>query len=195
MTGADTADRSGRQIRVGLDVGGTKIDAVAVDPSGHIRGRLRRPTGWGDDAVVESIVMAVTALADESGFPLADVGSVGIGDGTTAALTLDNAFAAGKLVIHKDITGAGATTWGTGPFTFDLSCTLAGHGTVFSRTGLTLTHINLLDRTAEGVECAEDYLFSVQYHPESAPGPQDSTYLFNRFIDLMESHKEGKAHA
>ncbi len=43
MTGADTADRSGRQIRVGLDVGGTKIDAVAVDPSGHIRGRLRRP--------------------------------------------------------------------------------------------------------------------------------------------------------
>ncbi|MGI0520717.1 ROK family protein [Microbacterium maritypicum] len=79
MTGADTADRSGRQIRVGLDVGGTKIDAVAVDPSGHIRGRLRRATGWGDDAVVESIVMAVTALADESGFPLADVGSVGIG--------------------------------------------------------------------------------------------------------------------
>ena len=62
-------------------------------------------------------------------------------------------------------------------------------------TGLTLTHINLLDRTAEGMECAEDHLFSVQYHPESAPGPQDSTYLFNRFIDLMESHKEGKAHA
>ena len=79
MTGAGAADRSGRQIRVGLDVGGTKIDAVAVDPSGDIRGRLRRPTGWGDAAVVESIVTAVAGLADESGFPLAEVGSVGIG--------------------------------------------------------------------------------------------------------------------
>ena len=79
MTAAGAADLTGRRIRVGLDVGGTKIDAVAVDPSGDIRGRLRRSTGWGDDAVVDSIVMAVAALADESGFPLADVGSVGIG--------------------------------------------------------------------------------------------------------------------
>lgn len=56
-------------------------------------------------------------------------------------------------------------------------------------TGLTVTHINLLDRTVEGLECAADRIFSVQYHPESAPGPQDSAYLFDRFIALM---KEGK---
>ncbi|WP_435743311.1 ROK family protein [Microbacterium sp. PMB16] len=79
MTGAESADRTGRPIRVGLDVGGTKIDAVAVSPSGDILGRLRRSAGWGDDAVVESIVMAVTALIDETGLSLADVGSVGIG--------------------------------------------------------------------------------------------------------------------
>ena len=79
MTDAGMADPSGRRLRVGLDVGGTKIDAVAVDASGDIRGRLRRATGWGDDAVVESIASAVTALAEESGFALADVGSVGIG--------------------------------------------------------------------------------------------------------------------
>ena len=79
MTGAESVDRAGRRIRVGLDVGGTKIDAVAVDASGDILGRIRRSTGWGDDAVVESIVMAVTALADETGFPVADIGSVGIG--------------------------------------------------------------------------------------------------------------------
>ncbi|CAH0163141.1 N-acetylmannosamine kinase [Microbacterium oxydans] len=79
MKGADFADLDGRQIRVGLDVGGTKIDAVAVSPSGEILGRLRRPTGWGDDAVVESIVLAVSALAEETGFAVSDIGSVGIG--------------------------------------------------------------------------------------------------------------------
>ena len=53
-------------------------------------------------------------------------------------------------------------------------------------TGLTLTHINILDNTIEGVECVKDRVFSVQYHPESAPGPVDSSYLFDYFIDLME---------
>ena len=59
-------------------------------------------------------------------------------------------------------------------------------------TELELTHMNLLDRTAEGVASPENRLFSVQYHPESAPGPQDSAYLFDRFIDLME---EAQNHA
>ena len=52
-------------------------------------------------------------------------------------------------------------------------------------TGLKVTHINLLDNTIEGVECAKDRIFGVQYHPESAPGPNDSGYLFDRFLDLM----------
>lgn len=53
-------------------------------------------------------------------------------------------------------------------------------------TKLTATHINILDNTIEGVECVEDKVFGVQYHPESAPGPQDSDYLFKCFLDLME---------
>ena len=57
-------------------------------------------------------------------------------------------------------------------------------------TPLTLTHKNLLDNTAEGVESAENKIFSVQYHPESAPGPQDSTYLFDKFISLMSKEAE-----
>ena len=56
-------------------------------------------------------------------------------------------------------------------------------------TPLRLTHVNLLDNTAEGVECPEEMVFSVQYHPESAPGPQDSAYLFDKFIKMMEEHK------
>ena len=60
-------------------------------------------------------------------------------------------------------------------------------------TELTLTHINLLDNTAEGVESKQNKLFSVQYHPESAPGPQDSAYLFDKFIDLMRKEREDNA--
>ncbi|MBQ8297815.1 MAG: glutamine-hydrolyzing carbamoyl-phosphate synthase small subunit [Ruminococcus sp.] len=58
-----------------------------------------------------------------------------------------------------------------------------------SGTELTATHINLLDNTIEGVKCDKDKVFSVQYHPESAPGPQDSAYLFDRFINLMKEDK------
>ncbi len=57
-------------------------------------------------------------------------------------------------------------------------------------TELKLTHKNLLDNTAEGVESPENRLFSVQYHPESAPGPQDSEYLFDKFIALMKKEAE-----
>ena len=57
---------------------------------------------------------------------------------------------------------------------------------------LTVTHINLLDNTVEGVECSEDFAFSVQYHPESAPGPQDSAYLFDDFLSNMSKFKTGK---
>lgn len=53
-------------------------------------------------------------------------------------------------------------------------------------TELEITHMNLLDNTVEGVKCAKDKVFSVQYHPESAPGPQDSTYLFKQFTDMMK---------
>lgn len=56
-------------------------------------------------------------------------------------------------------------------------------------TPLSVTHINLLDNTVEGVKCDADKVFSVQYHPESAPGPEDSTYLFDRFIKQMEEYK------
>ena len=55
-----------------------------------------------------------------------------------------------------------------------------------AKTPLIVTHVNLLDGTVEGVKCEKDRVFSVQYHPESAPGPQDSEYLFDRFVRMME---------
>jgi len=50
-----------------------------------------------------------------------------------------------------------------------------------------LTHVNLNDQTVEGLAHAELPLFSVQYHPESSPGPHDANYLFQRFLNLMEA--------
>ncbi len=52
-------------------------------------------------------------------------------------------------------------------------------------TGLMVTHRNLLDDTVEGVMCREDRILSVQYHPESCPGPHDSVYLFEEFLKMM----------
>ena len=54
-----------------------------------------------------------------------------------------------------------------------------------------ITHINLNDNTIEGLRCAEYDAFSVQHHPEASPGPHDSRYLFDNFIQLIES----KVHA
>lgn len=49
-----------------------------------------------------------------------------------------------------------------------------------------LTHWNLNDMTSEGMWCKDVSAFSVQYHPEAAPGPHDSRYLFETFIDHMK---------
>ena len=50
-----------------------------------------------------------------------------------------------------------------------------------------LTHLNLNDQTVEGIHCKEKKALSVQYHPEASPGPHDSRYLFDDFINLMKS--------
>ncbi len=65
-------------------------------------------------------------------------------------------------------------------------------GDSLAGTGLTLTHINLADDTVAGVAAPVDHVFGVQFCPESAPGPQDSDYLFDQFTAVM---KEAKEHA
>jgi len=53
---------------------------------------------------------------------------------------------------------------------------------------LMITHFSLNDHSIEGMMCLDQPAFSVQYHPEAAPGPHDSAYLFEAFIRLMETH-------
>ncbi len=53
-----------------------------------------------------------------------------------------------------------------------------------------VTHLNLNDNTVEGLAHRELPIFSVQYHPESSPGPHDASYLFKRFVQMMEKYRE-----
>ena len=71
-----------------------------------------------------------------------------------------------------------------------IEITAHNHGFAVSNEDLPesieVTHINLNDHTVAGLQHKTLPIFSVQYHPESAPGPHDSEYLFRRFIDLMK---------
>jgi carbamoyl-phosphate synthase small subunit len=55
--------------------------------------------------------------------------------------------------------------------------------------GVRVTHVSLFDETNEGLAVEGKPVFSVQYHPEASPGPQDSHYLFQRFVDLIDGRR------
>lgn len=56
-------------------------------------------------------------------------------------------------------------------------------------TGVSVTHRSLFDQTIEGVAVDGKQVFAVQYHPEASSGPEDSHYLFTRFIEMMERNR------
>lgn len=58
--------------------------------------------------------------------------------------------------------------------------------------GMEVTHINLNDGTVEGMEHRDMSIFSVQFHPEASPGPNENEYLFDKFVARMEAGKEKK---
>jgi carbamoyl-phosphate synthase small subunit len=71
--------------------------------------------------------------------------------------------------------------------------TAQNHGFVVDMDSLgdraEVTHVNLNDRTVEGLAVRGQPTFAVQYHPEASPGPHDARYLFRRFVALMEQHR------
>ena len=62
---------------------------------------------------------------------------------------------------------------------------------VRKNANIEITHINLNDKTIEGIRLKNYMAFSVQYHPESSPGPYDSRYLFDEFVANMKAAKSG----
>jgi carbamoyl-phosphate synthase small subunit len=73
--------------------------------------------------------------------------------------------------------------------------TSMNHGFAVDRESLPATveetHVSLFDGSNCGLKVKDRPVFSVQYHPEASPGPQDSHYLFTRFVELMEARKRG----
>ena len=76
--------------------------------------------------------------------------------------------------------------------TGQVEITSQNHGFVVSKddfpNDLEISHVSLFDQTVDGMKYKSKPLFSVQYHPESSPGPHDSRYLFDKFIELMKSN-------
>ena len=73
--------------------------------------------------------------------------------------------------------------------------TSQNHGFAINReeteknTEIEITHVHLNDHTVAGIKMKNKPVFSVQYHPEASPGPHDSRYLFDEFINNIKKHK------
>jgi carbamoyl-phosphate synthase small subunit len=89
---------------------------------------------------------------------------------------LDKGHRGANHPVRDDVTGKVEITSQNHGFVVDPDCL---------PDGISGTHTSLFDRTNEGLCLSDRPVFSVQHHPEASPGPQDSHYLFQRFIDLM----------
>ena len=78
--------------------------------------------------------------------------------------------------------------------TSKVEITSMNHGFAVDRESLPAhveeTHVSLFDGSNCGLKVKDQPVFSVQYHPEASPGPQDSQYLFTRFVELMDAAKK-----
>jgi carbamoyl-phosphate synthase small subunit len=157
----------------------TKEEMDAFQPDGYMLSN-----GPGDPSVMENSISLVKELAD-SGKP---VFGICLGHqilGLSQGLQTEKMFNGHRGINHpiKNLkTGKGEIT-------------SQNHGFVISKESIEaqdkvkVTHVHLNDHTIAGIEVEGKPVFSVQYHPEASAGPHDSRYLFDQFIDNMNTYK------
>ena len=139
-------------MRLGVDIGGTKTEAVAVDGTGGIVQRLRLVTGFGHDAVTETAINAITGIADLCGISPAEFTSIGIGiPGVVDALSGRVGHAVNLGLADFDLGTAISDRLGV-TVRIDNDVTAAAFGTYqFLRPGASLGYLNLGTGLAAGL--------------------------------------------
>jgi len=157
-------------------------DALALQPDG-----IFLSNGPGDPEPCDYAIAAIREIIDQTDLPVFGIclghQMLGLALGGTTAKMHQGHHGANHPV--KDFT------------THKVEITSMNHGFAVDRASLPATveetHVSLFDGSNAGLKLKERPVFSVQYHPEASPGPQDSHYLFTRFVALMEKRTGEKA--
>ena len=139
-------------MRLGVDIGGTKTEAVAVDGTGGIVHRLRLVTGFGDSAVAETAISAITGIADLCGIAPSEFASIGIGiPGVVDSRSGLVSHAVNLGLAGLDLAGAISDRLGV-DVRIDNDVTAAAYGTwQFLRPGASMGYLNLGTGLAAGL--------------------------------------------
>ncbi len=167
----------------GCSVTVVPADATAEQVLGHNPDGVFLANGPGDPAATGEYAVPMIKGVLDSGKPL-----FGICLGHQML-----ALALGGKTKKMDIGHRGANHPVKDLETGKVEITSQNHGFVVIEdslpAGVEVTHRSLFDGSVEGIKLKGKPVFAVQYHPEASPGPQDSHYLFDRFVKLMEEKK------
>jgi carbamoyl-phosphate synthase small subunit len=154
--------------------------ATAEDVLGHRPDGVFLSNGPGDPAATGEYALPTIRAVIESGVPLFGI--------CLGHQMLALALGARTAKMHRGHRGANHPVKDLA--TGKVEITSQNHGFVVLPeslpAGVEVTHVSLFDGSNEGIRLKDQPVFSVQYHPEASPGPQDSHYLFERFVGLME---------
>lgn len=154
-------------------------DMLAWNPDGFFLSN-----GPGDPSAMPKVIAEVAKILN-AGLPIFGIclghQMIGLSSGLTTYKMHNGHRGINHPVLNIE-TGKGEVTSQNHGFAISMD-SLEGH------ENIVLTHKNLNDNTVEGIRLKDRSCFSVQYHPESSPGPHDSRYLFDQFINNIKAHK------
>ena len=154
-------------------------DMLAWNPDGFFLSN-----GPGDPSAMPKVIAEVSKIL-EAGLPIFGIclghQMIGLSSGLKTYKMHNGHRGINHPVLNLE-SGKGEITSQNHGFAISMD-SLEGHDNIV------LTHKNLNDNTVEGIRLKDRSCFSVQYHPESSPGPHDSRYLFDKFVNNIKMHK------